>query len=112
MVNRKWLKPYLRPFTIYYLPFTDQHSLLSSSTQNCVNLILVQDRVVLAVDGHFVSTVLAEDDSVAGLDAELVSLAVVQDSTRAHGDDLAGLGLLLCGIGKVDATGGLSFLLG
>src|ERR1044072_7515966 len=82
-----------------------------SLVQDRVDLILVQDREILAVDRHLVAAVLAEQHLVAGLDAESVSLAAVEHAAVTGGDDAADLRLLLGAVGQIDAGCGFLFLL-
>jgi len=57
-----------------------------------------EDEVLLVVVLHFGAAVLRVDDDVADLDVERNALvAVFVETTRANRQDLALLGLLLCG---------------
>src|SRR5665213_971120 len=67
----------------------------------------LHDQEILAVDLHFRARPLAEQDAVTGLDVERDQLAGFVTRTRAGGDDLAFLRLLLSGVGNNDAAGGL-----
>src|SRR5689334_7168041 len=105
------MRPELQYFKTQTLGRRPKYSGPLPLVQNRVNLILVQDRVLLAFDRDLVAAVFAEQHAVAGLDGELVSLPVVQHAALAGGNDLAFLGLLLGGVGKVEARGRLVFLL-
>src|SRR5215213_8280021 len=73
-----------------------------------------KDQHVLTVDGDLGAAVLAVDDGVAHLDVERDDLAgLLRTATRAYGQDLALLGLLLGGVGDHQAAdGGLLSLVG
>src|SRR5262249_248913 len=77
--------------------------------QNRVDLILVENREVLAVDRDLVTAILGKEHPVARLDAQLVPASIVENAPVAGRDDLAFLGLLLGAVGEVETAGGLAF---
>src|SRR5262249_5490585 len=62
------------------------------------DVLFPQDEVLLIIDLDLAARVLAEEDPVARLHVERNLLAIVSHLTRADGDDLPLLGLLLGGI--------------
>src|SRR5258708_29613083 len=71
------------------------------------DLALAQDEEFLAVVLDLGPGESAEEDAVALLDFESLDLAVLQDAARADGHDRALLGLVLGGVRKKNAAGGL-----
>src|SRR6185437_7644484 len=82
-----------------------------SALDHAEDVVLAEDEVLLALDLHLGPRVLAEEDAVAGLDVELPDRAVLEDLAVADGDDGRLDGLLLGGVGDVEATLGLLLLL-
>jgi hypothetical protein len=77
-----------------------------SALDDAEELGLAEDQVLVVLDLDFGAGVLAVYHGVADLDAHLGALAVVEALAGADGDDLAADGLLLRGLGQVDARRG------
>src|SRR5580700_128257 len=85
-------------FATRYSPFA------RASADHAHDVGLLHDEELLAVDLDLGAAPLAEQNLVAGLDVDRGQLAVFVAAARAHGDDLALLGLLLSGVRNDDAA--------
>src|SRR5579862_6964939 len=72
-----------RAFSSYKSVFAAIVLLWWRLVQNRVNLVLVEDGVLLALDRYFVAAVFAEEHAVARLNRELVSLAGIENASTA-----------------------------
>src|SRR4029077_14141928 len=96
---------------LYDLCWHDSSPLLRfSGLDDPEDVFLTQDEVLLAIDLDLGSRILAEQDTVARLDVEGDDLAFLVELSPADCDDLALLGLLLCGVRDDDAAGALLLL--
>src|SRR5262245_26831332 len=79
-------------------------SSLGRLAQHAEDLVLAQDHVLGAVDLHVGAAVLADEHAIALLDLDGDAPALIGEAARAHGHDLALLGLLLGGVRDDDAA--------
>ncbi len=71
------------------------------------NIALAHEQIFIVADLDDFRGVAGEQDAVALLDLHLAAGAVVEQLAGADGDDRAAGGLVLGGVGNVDAAGGL-----
>jgi hypothetical protein len=71
------------------------------------DVAFAHEEVFLVVDFDRLGGVAGEQDAVAAFHLHLAAGAVVEQLAGADGDDRAAAGLVLGGVGNVDAAGGL-----
>src|SRR6201993_3525217 len=80
---------------------------LSAVFGDAEEIALLHDQEIRAIDLHLGPRPFAEQDPVADLHIVRDQLALLIPRAGTRSDDLAFLGLLLCGVGNDDAAGGL-----
>src|SRR5690606_35731823 len=83
---------------------------LSVGLNNRQHVVLAHDQILFAIDFDSLSRILAKQDLVAYLERQRLNGAVLQTLAVAHGQNLALLGLLRCGVGDHDAGCRLALL--